>query len=167
MLHLEQRHFLADHNLNYLDKTTMAFSVEGRVPLLDLEFVEFAATIPSRLKVSGRTGKYIFKKTMETFLPQEIIYRGKAGFGVPLRRWMTRDLSGRVRDTLSSRAFRERGVFDDAAVDRLIDQTMTGAVDGSYPLFSVLAFETWCRRFLDAPATAEEVTAPARAQERS
>jgi asparagine synthase (glutamine-hydrolysing) len=149
MLQLEQRHFLADHNLNYLDKTTMAFSVEGRVPLLDLELVEFAAAIPSGLKVSGQTGKYIFKKAMEPFLPHEIIYRGKAGFGVPLRRWMSRDLSARVRDTLSSRAIRERGVFDGAAVQQLIDQTMTGVVDGSYPLFSLLAFESWCRRFLD------------------
>jgi asparagine synthase (glutamine-hydrolysing) len=152
MLHLEQRHFLADHNLNYLDKTTMAFSVEGRVPLLDLELVEFAAAIPSDLKVSGHTGKYIFKKAMEPFLPQEIIYRAKAGFGVPLRRWMTRDLNARVRDTLSARAVRERGVFDDEAVQRLIDQTMTGETDGSYPLFSLLAFETWCRKLLDTSA---------------
>jgi asparagine synthase (glutamine-hydrolysing) len=149
MLHLEQRHFLADHNLNYLDKTTMAFSVEGRVPLLDLEFVEFAATIPSELKVSRQTGKYIFKKAMELFLPHEIIYRGKAGFGVPLRRWMTRDLSARVRDTLSSCVFRERGMFDQAAVLRLLDETMTGTADGSYPLYSLLAFETWCQRVLD------------------
>jgi asparagine synthase (glutamine-hydrolysing) len=157
MLHLEQRHFLADHNLNYLDKTTMAFSVEGRVPLLDLEFVEFAAAIPSALKVSGTTGKYIFKKAMEPFLPRDILYRGKAGFGVPLRRWMTRDLRDRVRDTLSSRTVRERGVFDDAAVQRLMDETLRGETDGSYPLFSLLAFETWCRRLLDA---AEERPAP-------
>jgi asparagine synthase (glutamine-hydrolysing) len=127
----------------------MAFGVEGRVPLLDLEFVEFAAAIPSGLKVSGQTGKYIFKKAMEPFLPYEIIYRGKAGFGVPLRRWMTRDLSARVRDTLSSRVIGERGVFDGPAVQQLIDQTMNGEVDGSYPLFSLLAFETWCQRLLD------------------
>ena len=148
MLHLEQRHFLADHNLNYLDKTTMAFSVEGRVPLLDLQFVEFAASIPSDLKVSGQTGKYIFKKAMEPLLPHEIIYRGKAGFGVPLRRWITRDLTTRLRDTLSSSVVRDRGVFDADAVQKLIGQTMAGEVDGSYPLFSLLAFETWCQRLL-------------------
>ena len=67
MLHLEERHFLADHNLNYLDKTTMAFGVEGRVPLLDLELVEFAAAVPSRFKVSRLQGKYLFKKAMEPF----------------------------------------------------------------------------------------------------
>ena len=160
MLHLEQRHFLADHNLNYLDKTTMAFSVEGRVPLLDLEFVEFAAGIPSDLKVSGQTGKYIFKKAMEPSLPHEIIYRGKAGFGVPLRRWMTRDLCTRVRDTLSSSAFHTRGVFDSAAVQRLIDDTMAGTADGAYPLFSMLAFETWCQRQVDVPAPESDEMIP-------
>ncbi len=160
MLHLEQRHFLADHNLNYLDKTTMAFSIEGRVPLLDLEFMEFAASIPSNLKISGHTGKYIFKKAMAPLLPHDVIYRGKAGFGVPLRRWMTRDLSARVRDTLSARAIRERGVFDAGAVQQLIDQTMAGAVDGSYPLFSLLAFETWCRTMLDTSAAVETALPP-------
>lgn len=166
MLHLEQRHFLGDHNLNYLDKTTMAFSVEGRVPLLDLEFVEFVASIPSDLKVSGQTGKYIFKKAMEPLLPHDIIYRGKAGFGVPLRRWITRDLTTRLRDTLSLSAVRARGVFDPDAVQNLIGQTMAGEVDGSYPLFSLLAFETWCRRFLDAPATGRDPSAHAMAEER-
>jgi asparagine synthase (glutamine-hydrolysing) len=156
MLHLEQRHFLADHNLNYLDKTTMAFSVEGRVPLLDHEFVKFAAAIPSHLKVTGDTGKYIFKKAMEPFLPDEIIYRPKAGFGVPLRRWLTGELRARVHDTLLSRTVRTRGVFDQAAVQRLIEGTMGGEIDGSYPLFSLLAFETWCERFLDRVDTGSD-----------
>lgn len=154
MLHLEQRHFLADHNLNYLDKTTMAFSVEGRVPLLDLPLVEFAATIPSRFKISGRVGKYIFKKAMEPFLPPGIVYRSKAGFGVPLRRWIARDLKTRVMDTLSPRAIRNRGIFDAPSVQALIEQTQSGAIDGAYPIFSLLAFETWCARFLDRPAAA-------------
>ena len=69
-------------------------------------------------------------------------------------------LSARVRDTLSAHAIRERGVFDAGAVQQLIDQTMTGAVDGSYPLFSLLAFETWCRTMLDTPAAAVEIALP-------
>jgi asparagine synthase (glutamine-hydrolysing) len=149
MLQLEQRHFLADHNLNYLDKTTMAFGVEARVPLLDLELVAFAATIPSRYKVRGLTGKYLFKKAMEPYLPRDIIYRRKSGFGVPLRRWMATDLREVVRDTLSSQSARARGVFNPAAVQNLIDRTDAGDPDAAYPLFSIFAFETWSRRFLD------------------
>lgn len=151
MLRLDQRHFLADHNLNYLDKMTMAFSVEGRVPLLDLELVEFVASIPAALKVSGLQGKYIFKKAMEPFLPRAAIYRPKTGFVVPLRRWMTNDLRDLVSDTLSARAVRERGVFDSPTVQALLAATHSGSTDGAYPLFSLFAFETWCRRFLDAP----------------
>jgi asparagine synthase (glutamine-hydrolysing) len=158
MLQLEQRHFLADHNLNYLDKTTMAFGVEARVPLLDVEFVAFAATIPSRYKVRGRTGKYLFKKAMEPFLPRDVIYRQKTGFGVPLRRWMMTDLREVVRDTLSSQSARARSVFDQTAVQNLIDRTDAGDPDAVYPLFSVFAFETWSRRFLDrSPETATQI----------
>lgn len=151
LLRLEQRHFLGDHNLNYLDKTTMAFSVEARVPLLDLELVEFAATIPSEYKVAGLQAKYIFKKAMEPLLPRRTIYRPKTGFGVPLRRWLTGDLRELVTDTLSARAVRERGLFDNPAVQTLLAGTRSGAIDGAYPLFSLFAFETWCRRFLDRP----------------
>jgi asparagine synthase (glutamine-hydrolysing) len=153
MLHLDQRHFLGDHNLNYLDKTTMAFSVEGRVPLLDVELVEFASAIPSRWKVSGLRTKFIFRKAMEPFLPHDAIYRPKAGFGVPLRRWMRTDLREVVNDVLSPPAVRSRGVFDEAAVRRLADGTQNGSVDGAYPLFSVLAFEIWCRACVDSAAS--------------
>ncbi|OFW03158.1 MAG: asparagine synthase (glutamine-hydrolyzing) [Acidobacteria bacterium RIFCSPLOWO2_02_FULL_68_18] len=159
MLHLEQRHFLADHNLNYLDKTTMAFGVEGRVPLLDLELVEFVATVPSRFKVAGREGKYLFKKAMEPYLPREVIYRQKTGFGVPLRRWMAGDLREAVSDVLTPQAIRDRGVFNGAVVQSLIARTQTGEVDGAYPLFSLFAFETWCRRFLDSMPTTDPIAA--------
>jgi asparagine synthase (glutamine-hydrolysing) len=152
MLRLEQRHFLADHNLNYLDKMTMAFSVEGRVPLLDLDLVAFAATIPPRYKVSRRRTKHVFKAAMEPFLPPGVIDRPKAGFGVPLRRWMAGGLRELVTDTLSSQAARTRGVFDDTAVQRLLHDTHAGRTDGAYPLFSVFAFETWCQRVVDRPA---------------
>jgi asparagine synthase (glutamine-hydrolysing) len=153
MLHLDQRHFLGDHNLNYLDKTTMAFSVEGRVPLLDRELVEFAAGIPPRWKVSGLRTKFIFRKAMEPFLPHDAIYRPKAGFGVPLRQWMRRDLRELVNDLLSPSAVRSRGVFDESAVRRLADGTQNGSIDGAYPLFSILAFEVWCRACVDATSS--------------
>jgi asparagine synthase (glutamine-hydrolysing) len=88
MLALEQRFFLADHNLVYTDKMSMAAGVEVRVPFLDLELVEFAAHIPDQFKQHGSIGKYALKKAMEPYLPHEIIYRQKTGFGAPLRRWM-------------------------------------------------------------------------------
>ena len=92
MLVLEQRFFLPDHNLTYTDKMSMAAGVETRVPFLDLDLVDFAARIPERLKQRGSVGKWVLKKAMEPFLPMDVIYRPKTGFGAPLRRWMRGEL---------------------------------------------------------------------------
>jgi asparagine synthase (glutamine-hydrolysing) len=151
MLHLEITHFLADHNLNYTDKTGMAAGVEVRVPLLDLELVRFAARIPPGLKQRGREGKWIFKRAMEPDLPRDVIYRAKTGFGAPLRRWLRRELRGRVEDLLSPASLRARGLFDPAAVGRLVERDRAGTVDGSYTIFALMCTELWCRLFADRP----------------
>ena len=149
MLYLEARHFLADHNLNYADRAGMAVAVEIRVPLLDVDLVSFATRVPSSLKQQGRVGKAIFKRAMEPYLPRDIIYRPKSGFGAPLRRWLRQELRDQLEDTLHPDALRRRGYFDPPAVRRLIDQDRSGAVDGSYTLFALMCFELWCRRFVD------------------
>jgi asparagine synthase (glutamine-hydrolysing) len=150
MLLLETVHFLADHNLNYTDRAGMAVGVEVRVPLLDLELVEFAARLPSSMKQAGRIGKPLFKKAMEPYLPHDVIYRPKTGFGAPLRRWLRTELRDLVQDTLSPTALRRRGFFEPTAVAKLIDEDQRGKVDGSYTIFALLSFELWCRSFLDA-----------------
>jgi asparagine synthase (glutamine-hydrolysing) len=150
MLALEQRFFLADHNLPYTDKMSMAVGVEVRVPLLDLELVDFSARVPSEFKQRGKTGKWVFKKAMEPYLPHDVIYRPKSGFGAPIRRWMRHELRPLVGDLLGESSLRRRGLFDPAAVSRLIEANQEGRVDASYTLLSLLAIEIWCRRFVDA-----------------
>jgi asparagine synthase (glutamine-hydrolysing) len=149
MLALEQRFFLSDHNLPYTDKMSMAVGVEVRVPLLDLELVEFAARIPPGVKQRGGVGKWVFKKAMEPYLPHDVIYRPKSGFGAPLRQWMRGDLRELVGDLLGPESIRRRGLFDAQAVQRLIAANQSGAVDASYTLLSLLSIEIWCRRFVD------------------
>ena len=149
MLMLEQRFFLADHNLIYTDKMSMAAGVETRVPFLDTELVEFAATIPNKYKQKGRTGKWILKKAMEGYLPRNLIYRPKTGFGAPLRRWVRSDLRPLIADTLSPSKIAERGIFDPKAVTDLINRNDAGLVDGAYTIFSLVCVELWCERFLD------------------
>ncbi|WP_338034999.1 asparagine synthase (glutamine-hydrolyzing) [Lamprobacter modestohalophilus] len=149
MLALEQRFFLADHNLLYTDKMSMAVGVEVRVPFLDLELVEFAARIPARFKQRGSEGKWVLKKAMEPYLPREVIYRPKTGFGAPLRRWMRHELRELLGDLLSEASMRSRGLFDPAAVQRLIADNDAGRVDASYTLLSLLCIEIWCRTYLD------------------
>ena len=151
LLALEQRFFLADHNLLYTDKMSMAVGVEVRVPFLDLELVEFAARIPARFKQRGREGKWVLKQAMEPYLPREVIYRPKTGFGAPLRRWMRHELRELLGDLLSAESLKRRGLFDPDAVQRLIAANDAGRVDASYTLLSLLCIEIWCRTFLDQP----------------
>lgn len=154
MLFLEARHFLADHNLNYTDRSGMAVGVEVRVPLLDLELAEFATRVPAALKQRGRVGKPLFKRAMEPYLPRDVIYRPKSGFGAPLRRWLRHELRDLVGDVLAPDALRRRGFFDPAGVARLVELDRRGAVDGSYTIFALLCMELWFRSFVDAPAGA-------------
>jgi asparagine synthase (glutamine-hydrolysing) len=149
MLFLETRHFLADHNLNYTDRAGMSAGVEVRVPLLDLDLINFAARIPASMKQTGSEGKSIFKQAMRDVLPHDVIYRPKSGFGAPLRRWLRRELRARVEDTLDPAVLRRRGIFDPSAVRALIDDDRTGKIDGSYTIFALMCFELWCRRFID------------------
>jgi asparagine synthase (glutamine-hydrolysing) len=151
MLYLEAKHFLSDHNLNYTDKTGMAAGVEVRVPLLDQIFVDFAVRIPSSMKQRGPVGKAIFKRAMEPYLPRDVIYRPKTGFGAPLRRWIQNELRGRVDDTLSESSLRARGLFEPSAVRTLVARDRRGEVDASYTIFALLCMELWCRIFIDPP----------------
>ena len=149
MLALEQRFFLADHNLNYTDKMSMAAGVETRVPFLDLDLVNFAARIPDKFKQKGGTGKWVLKKAMESYLPKEVIYRPKTGFGAPLRTWIKHDLRELLRDILSPDSLNKRGLFSAQVVQKLILDNDTNKVDASYTLFSLLCIEIWCRHYID------------------
>jgi len=149
MLALEQRFFLADHNLIYTDKMSMAVGVEVRVPFLDPDLVDFAARIPTQYKQRGSVGKWVLKQAMEPFLPRDVIYRPKTGFGAPIRRWMRHELRDLVGDLLSPASLKRRGLFDPTAVQRLISQNLQGRVEVSYVLLSLLCVEIWCRRFVD------------------
>lgn len=154
MLYLELKHFLADHNLNYTDRASMAAGIEARVPLLDLDLVNYAMQIPSHYKQRGRVGKAIFKRAMEPYLPKEVIYRPKSGFGAPLRHWLRTDLSDTVHYYLSENSLRDRGLFDPDAVRCLIERDQAGQGDASYTIFALLCIEIWCRQFIDAPIPA-------------
>jgi asparagine synthase (glutamine-hydrolysing) len=151
MLALEQRFFLADHNLIYTDKMSMAAGVEVRVPFFDIDLVEFAARIPVDLKQRGAEGKWILKKAMEPYLPHDVIYRSKSGFGAPLRHWMRHNLRELVGDLLSVDSLKRRGFFEPAAVQHLIAANNVGKLDASYTLLSLLCIEIWCRTYLDKP----------------
>lgn len=149
MLYVDLKTFLPCLNLTYTDKTSMAASMEVRVPFLDHELVEVAARIPARLKLKGLTGKYILKRAAEQWLPREIIYRKKAGFSAPVRAWLARDLRPMVEDLLSESNIKLRGYFNYQSVRRLIDENLSGREDNNLKIFQLLTLELWHRAFID------------------
>lgn len=147
MLYWEMRSFLVDHNLNYTDKMGMAAGVEIRVPYLDLDLINFACQLDPKLKLKGRETKYILKKVAERYLPKEIIYRPKTGFGAPVRKWIVEDMDAMIKERLSKEAIIKQGMFDPAEVHRLIAENKTGKVDASYSIWSLLAISSWMKQF--------------------
>jgi asparagine synthase (glutamine-hydrolysing) len=151
MLYLEKRFFLADHNLNYVDKVSMANGVEVRVPLLDPELVALAARLPLRFKQRGRIGKWVLREAMKPYLPRDVLYREKTGFGAPLRHWMRSDLRPLVEDVLSESSLDRRGLFDPSAVRMLVKLNNEQRIDATYSIFGMICIELWCRMFVDPP----------------
>jgi asparagine synthase (glutamine-hydrolysing) len=149
MLLLDQGFFLADHNLIYTDKMSMAAGIEVRVPLLSEELFQLSWRMSPRLKQRRFVGKWILKQAMRPSLPRSVINRPKSGFGAPVRRWVRHDLRDLIGDVLSECALRQRGIFSPDQVGAFVDQTRCGARDGAYTVLALLSVELWCRRFLD------------------
>ena len=149
ILSLEQRYFLADHNLLYSDKMSMAAGVELRVPFLDLELVEYASCLPNNILQKGVNNKWVLKKILEDFLPNNLIYRSKSGFGAPVRKWIKSDLQNISNDLLSKSIIESRGFFSYDRISKLIKDNNLNKIDASYLLLSIISIELWCRKFLD------------------
>ncbi|HVM32720.1 MAG TPA: asparagine synthase (glutamine-hydrolyzing) [bacterium] len=150
MLYLDLKTWLPDDLLTKVDRMSMAASLEARVPYLDQRLVEFAFSLPASMKLKGREGKYLLKKAALKYLPKDIIYRKKQGFGVPLGPWFKQELKPLLMDCLTSTQFKHRGLFDFAATQRLIAEHMEGKEDHHLLLYGLLLVELWQREFIDA-----------------
>ena len=115
-----------------------------------MELVEFSKLIPSDLKMKGNETKYILKKVAERYLPMEVIYRPKTGFGAPVRQWITTDLHSMIEERLSPERLRKRGIFNSDKVWELIEANKAGKIDAAYSIWSLLAIESWLTQFVDA-----------------
>lgn len=152
--YLDFKTYLPGDILTKVDRASMAHGLEVRVPLLDHGFVEWASTLPPELKLSGREGKYIFKKAMERFLPQDVLYRPKMGFAVPLSSWFRGPLRQRVRDTLLGAPLQAVGMFDGRYVARIVDEHERGERNHSTIIWALIMLAGSFRTLLDVPRTA-------------
>ena len=131
-----------------VDRSSMAWSVEARLPFLDHELIEFCSLIPPRLKMKRLTEKWILRKAMEKVLPAAICWRRKRGMEAPVRAFFSRPLPEFARELLSPQRLRETGVFNPAAVGSLLTAHQQGAADYSRQLMGVLSIEIWQELFL-------------------
>jgi asparagine synthase (glutamine-hydrolysing) len=162
--YLDYKTYLVGDINTKVDRASMAHSLEVREPLMDHELVEWLATLPSSLKIRGQEGKYLFKKSMESLLPTDVLYRPKMGFSVPLARWFRGPLKQRVRDAVLGERLRSTGWFNTAYLTHLIDAHQSGARDYSAPLWTLLMFEAFLRQVVDG---SDVIAAPADAVART
>lgn len=149
IMYVDMKTFLPSLNLMYTDKMSMAASVEVREPFLDYQLVEFFARMPSQYKVKGFTRKYVLKKAAERIIPKKIVWRKKAGFGAPIRSWITGDLKDMVHDLLSEERIRKRGYFNYAYCRKILDDEFSGKEYNSNHIWQLLTLELWHQQFID------------------
>ena len=148
--YVDLKTYLPGDILVKVDRMSMANSLEVRSPFLDHKVIEFAATIPSYLKLKGKNTKFIFKKSLETLLPEKIIYRKKKGFTVPLESWFKKELKEYTEDILLSSVSLERGFFNAKYLKQMWNNHQKGYGDSATNLWALLMFELWYRRFISS-----------------
>ena len=146
LMYIDARLWLPDDLLTKVDRATMAYSLEARVPYLDHRFFEFCARLDPALKQRGRTGKYLLKKLAETLLPGEIVHRPKQGFFPPLTEWF----AGRLKAESQAALLRldKRGLFRPGALSALATEHYSGRRNHSGRLWALLVLEKWFGRYV-------------------
>ncbi|HEY8249243.1 MAG TPA: asparagine synthase C-terminal domain-containing protein, partial [Burkholderiales bacterium] len=145
LMYVDARLWLPDDLLTKVDRATMAYSLEARVPYLDHRLFEFCARLDPGLKQRGRTGKYLLKRLAEKLLPPEIVHRPKQGFFPPLTEWFAGRLKEEARAALS--ALDKRGLFRAGALQTLSQEHYSGGRNHSGRLWALFVLEKWFRRY--------------------
>jgi asparagine synthase (glutamine-hydrolysing) len=143
--YLDIKTYLPGDILTKVDRASMAHALEVRVPLLDHKLVEWMAGLQPDMKLRGREGKYIFKKSLKRYLPDDILYRPKMGFSVPLNTWFKGSLKDKVRDALLGTTITQCGFFNNSFIEQMVDQHQSGLRDYSSAIWSLLMFEAFLR----------------------
>jgi asparagine synthase (glutamine-hydrolysing) len=129
-----------------VDRASMAHSLEVREPLMDHPLVEWLASLPAAMKLRGGEGKWLFKRALEPYLPNGLLYRPKMGFAVPLAGWFRGPLRQRMTDAVLGERMLDSGLFNAAELRRLVAQHTSGMRDHSAPLWSLLMFDAFLRQ---------------------
>ncbi|MEP6922995.1 MAG: asparagine synthase (glutamine-hydrolyzing) [Pyrinomonadaceae bacterium] len=145
----DQQTYLPNDLLTKVDIASMAVSLEARSPFLDHKVIEFAASLPEKLKLNGTETKSLLKKAAARVVPREVLYRRKMGFGVPIGKWMRSEMQPFVRETLLGAKSLSRGFFNPLTVKKIVEQHTSGQKDHNQQLWTLLMLELWFQHFID------------------
>jgi asparagine synthase (glutamine-hydrolysing) len=155
--YLDLKTYLVGDINTKVDRASMAHSLEVREPLMDHPLIEWLATLPSSLKLRSGEGKFLLKKAMEPYLPDDVLYRPKMGFAVPLARWFRGPLKERMRAAVLGPRLAETGMFEPGTLRHLVDAHQSGARDYSAPLWTLLMFEAFLRNTMESAEVPREL----------
>jgi asparagine synthase (glutamine-hydrolysing) len=147
LLDVDARLWLPDDLLAKVDRATMAFSLEARVPYLDHRFYGWCARLPGSVKLAGKERKHLLKRLAERYLPREIVHREKQGFMMPLDRWLARELEADVAQALGPQGLARRGILRPEAIARLVAEHRRGRKNHAMRLWVLLILEHWLARY--------------------
>lgn len=139
--------YLVDNILVKVDRMSMATSLEARVPFLDHRVAELSFRMPGELKLKGKETKHILKKAMKDILPDEILYRDKQGFSIPIKNWIREELRPMLTDVLHPDKLKNQGIFNPTFVDQLVNEHLKGKENHSHRLWALMMFEMWYDKF--------------------
>jgi asparagine synthase (glutamine-hydrolysing) len=148
MLYIDTRASLPDDLLMVADKTSMANSLEARVPFLDYRLIEFIESLPPSFKLNGVNGKYLHKKALEKWLPKNVVYRKKKGFANPIENWFRTSMRPFVAEYLLSPTSATAAFFDQTYIRKMLELDRAGKEQFRRHLYLLVSFEMWHRRFM-------------------
>ncbi|NMC87866.1 MAG: asparagine synthetase B, partial [Candidatus Moranbacteria bacterium] len=142
--------YLPDDLMVKVDIDSMAVSLEGRSPFLDHEFLELTAKIPFDLKLKGLNNKkYILKEALRGLVPDEVMFRPKMGFGIPIDKWFRRELKDYAYKTLLSEKATSRNLFMKEEIEKLLNEHVNTKINHAYRIWALITLELWFQEFFD------------------
>ncbi|MGB7067968.1 MAG: asparagine synthase (glutamine-hydrolyzing) [Pyrinomonadaceae bacterium] len=146
---VDQMTYLPNDLLVKVDIASMANSLEARSPFLDHKVIEFAASLPEKLKIGSFETKSLLKKVAAKLVPKDVIYRRKMGFGVPVGKWFREGMRSYVSDVLLSERSLKRGIVRTEMIEKYVKEHTSAAKDHSFQIWTLLMLELWFQRFID------------------
>lgn len=145
--YVDIKRYLTDDILFKVDRMSMANSLEARGPFLDYTLVEFAARLPSSLRMHKLGSKYLLRQVVKNRLPYETLHRPKLGFNIPYKLWLRNELRDLLQDTLAPSRLKAQGIFSPAYVQRLVQEHLGGSRDHAHQLWQLLIFQLWAEHY--------------------